>query len=136
MFDLCSERNTPVDALRHEEVDAKRRGDEAERQVHDHDNTELDGVVAKSADEREEDRGVDIGGSRGLHEAAVDQQDHVDDKQDDDPVIRDAEDQEESLAGTCWRVTTKLKMLAVAQMNIIMQEVRTARSRCPAYRAA
>ena len=82
LFDLRPKGNASVNTLGNEEVDAERRRNQTERQVHHHDHTELNGIVVERADEREKDRGVNVGRSCGLHKAAVDQQDHVDDKQD------------------------------------------------------
>ena len=80
-------------AASYKQYASHRGSDGADGQVHDHHNTELDGIHAQVFHHRKEDWSEDQKGRRHIHKGSHDQQDQVDNQEDDDFVVRYAKHQ-------------------------------------------
>ena len=74
-------------AAGHKEVHAHGRREEADGQVHDDDDAEVQGRDTNASDHGQQDGGQDDDGCQGFHEGAHDEQQDVDDEQDEELAV-------------------------------------------------
>src|SRR5512147_1311754 len=68
----------PADLYHDEQYHAKRRGEQADHQIQDHDDPEVDGIDADLRDHLHKDRAEDQDGHDRLEEAANHEQEQID----------------------------------------------------------